>query len=94
VHNGSSNRRSRSGDELGNGSESGVWLNALMMPSLISLQMNRHQAYVHSWPRGDTKSNPLGNPVDSAWGAWWKLSSLFVFIWRMLTLRQMNTNPK
>jgi len=79
VHNGSGNRRSRSGDELGNSSESGVWLNALMMPSLISPQTNRCQVYVHSWSRGDAKSNPLGNPVDSAWGAQWKLSSLFVF---------------
>ena len=36
---------------------------ALTIQSLIGPQTNRHQVYIHLQPRGDAKSNPLGNTV-------------------------------
>ena len=44
-----------------------IWQTAVqfapMTQSLIGPQMNRHQVYIHLQPRGDAKSNPLGNTV-------------------------------
>jgi len=53
-----------------------------MTPSLISPQTNRHQVYVHLWPRGNAKSNLPGNPIDMCvrqWGEWWQGGCLCSF---------------
>jgi len=44
-----------------------IWQTAVQFTpttqSLISPQMHRCQVYIHLQPRGDAKSNPLGNTV-------------------------------